>query len=59
MNKEYVSDKICKTRQIIKKIIPSHYRRESSLERNNFRIKKRINSNISKAINKQVGKKVL
>ena len=44
MNKEYVSDKICKTRQIIKKIIPSHYRRESSLERKNFRVKKRINS---------------
>ena len=44
MNKEYVSDKICKTRQIIKKIIPSHFRRESSLERKNFRVKKRINS---------------
>ena len=44
MNKEYVSDKICKTRQIIKKIITSHFRRESSLERKNFRVKKRINS---------------
>ena len=44
MNKEIISEKNYKFRQVLKKNIPSKYKRQSSLENKNLRIKKRSDS---------------
>ena len=45
MNKEITSEKNYKFRQILKKNIPSKYKRQSSLENKNLKIRKRSDSN--------------
>ena len=52
MNKEITSEKNYKFRQVLKKNIPSKYKRHSSLENKNLRIRKRSDSNkLEEAIN--------
>ena len=45
MNKNITSEKNYKFRQVLKKNIPSKYKRQSSLENKNLRIRKRSDSN--------------